>query len=245
MPKSLKAKQCRSCTYDSTAIANEPDPARLAWIAGLIEGEGTFVRRRSGGGIVRIQMTDLDVIEKLAEHLPFTPRMWSYTPSVDHHKPSWILGIQRRDDLFWLVQKIHPLLSERRREAAALLIDNFTNPPDLATPSWSYTLSDPPGAAWAAGVVEGEGWIGPPHLEVTSTDLDVLERLAQLAGGGSIGAVKRSRENHRPAHRWQLYRKGLLLPFLDAIRPWMLSRRAGAVDRLISVRVPGLEPGVP
>ncbi|MFC0504153.1 hypothetical protein [Micromonospora costi] len=190
-------------------------------------------------------MTDLDVIETLAEHLPFAPRVRPYTPKVDHHKPSWILTVQRRDDLFWLVTKICPLLSARRREAATLLVSNFTNPPTLPSPSWPYTLSDPAGAAWAAGLVEGEGWIGPPYLEVTSTDLDVLERLAQLAGGGSITAAKRGKENHRPAHRWQLYRKGLLLPFLDAIRPWMLSRRTIAVDRLVSVRVPGLEPGVP
>lgn len=50
-------------------------PEQVAWIAGIIEGEGSFIaeRRRSGryatriyaSARIQVQMTDLDVIEKL------------------------------------------------------------------------------------------------------------------------------------------------------------------------------------
>jgi hypothetical protein len=37
----------------------------IAWLAGIIEGEGTFGRKGHPAGQVRVQMTDEDVIDRL------------------------------------------------------------------------------------------------------------------------------------------------------------------------------------
>lgn len=105
---------------------------------------------------------------------------------------------------------------------------------------------DPLRLAWACGLIEGEGRITRQitykgsdkynywQLKVTSTDLDVLERLAETFGVGRIYEQKRQQEHHKQAWQYKVYRQDELLSLLIAIRPFMLSRRAARIDEALS-----------
>jgi hypothetical protein len=94
--KSVKAITCMRCAKGGTAIPNVLARELVAWIAGLLEGEGTFIRwaapRR--GGVVRIEMTDEDVIARMLtaigigrlEALP--PRKSELQAVVAYHGPA-------------------------------------------------------------------------------------------------------------------------------------------------------------
>lgn len=102
---------------------------RAAWLAGLIEGEGTIGARRhrysKKTGIdyiysyprISVQMTDRDVIEKA--------HLWSGLGRVNgpylyktrpQNKAAWAWCIDRRDEVLTLIGAIWPYLGERRRE---------------------------------------------------------------------------------------------------------------------------------
>ncbi len=86
--------------------------------------------------------------------------------------------------------------------------------------------------AWAAGVFEGEGCIYilkcRPHcanLQVSMTDLDILQRLQQLFGG-NIYEKKKQQPHHKPLWTWQLARKKEIAKVLTQLLPWFGERRA-------------------
>jgi hypothetical protein len=106
-----------------------------------------------------------------------TGRVASYMPRNPKHKPSWMVTVQRREYLIWLLDQVAPVLCSRRREAAALLLSNFKDSPTLPGARDPYgTLSDAEACAWLAGVVEGDGVIRPGDLSVSSVDRDVVLR---------------------------------------------------------------------
>jgi len=57
-------KICWECRVGPTPTLNDMSSSDLAWLTGLIEGEGYFGIVR-GRGIVRVVMTDADIIERL------------------------------------------------------------------------------------------------------------------------------------------------------------------------------------
>ena len=95
----------------------------IAWVAGLLEGEGSFLFTKSNCLKVQCAMTDLDVLEKLQEYAG--GRMASASRSEDHWKPSWVWWIsgEQAGELMRLVQpymlsrrsaKIDEVLEQRR-----------------------------------------------------------------------------------------------------------------------------------
>ena len=58
-----------------TRSINEWDPFTTGWVAALIEGEGTITCTRRANGqrpyrpLVRVEMTDRDVVERLAQYI--------------------------------------------------------------------------------------------------------------------------------------------------------------------------------
>ena len=91
------------------------------------------------------------------------------------------------------------------------------------------------GLAWAAGLFEGEGCIAhskpsksrPRHqwfLVVASTDLDVLERLSEVTGMGSItGPFERG--SNKVHWVWRVTRREHVYALLAALYPWLGKRR--------------------
>jgi hypothetical protein len=108
----------------------------LAWLAGLLEGEGCFSTngRAAHRGIrVSINMTDLDVLERvhaLAKGVLGGP----YYPDEKNHgkKPYWKWTVSRQADAAGLMMTVYPLMGERRQARIREMLERWRN----AAPKW-------------------------------------------------------------------------------------------------------------
>ena len=85
---------------------------------------------------------------------------------------------------------------------------------------------------WFAGLFEGEGYISCPKkhpnrwmLGLTSTDLDVLERVVATVGGKIYGPYKNNIPNRKPQWTWYMSKKNKSVPLLESLVPLLCSRR--------------------
>lgn len=96
-----------------TSCSGGIELARLAWIAGIIEGEGTITTNGNGQWMLAVQMTDEDVIQRLLA--------WSTIGLVHgpyrsgEKKPYWRWNVARRGDLEWFLPLLRPWMLGRRR----------------------------------------------------------------------------------------------------------------------------------
>lgn len=97
-------------------------PEQVAWVAGIIEGEGSFIveRRRNGqyatrvyaSGRITVNMTDLDVIQRLQVLMGGTI---NHEPQkAENRKDQWRWTFRGYDALILAAQLIRPWMCERR-----------------------------------------------------------------------------------------------------------------------------------
>lgn len=115
------------------------DPRSVAWVAGLLEGEGTF-SVNAGHPRVSIEMTDRDVLERACEVMR-APGVWPKTPSERARSRGWsqtyataVTGLRGAE----LMVKLRPFMGERRtreidRALAAYEPIRLMDPPDTCT----------------------------------------------------------------------------------------------------------------
>lgn len=91
---------------------------------------------------------------------------------------------------------------------------------------------------WVAGLLEGEGSFdsggrpGGLRIQVAMTDLDVLERLAQVVGTGTVNGPYKYQAKQKPYWRWTV--RGTWAMILAArIRPNMGARRRQRITALL------------
>lgn len=212
----------------------------LSWLAGIVEGEGTF-SRPGRTGQVRVIMTDHDVVRRLAAVTGLgvireRPRRQA------HYRIAWDWHVVRQASVKFLACALAPLLLDRRRAAVGELLAGLGG--ELPAPV-ALSSGSPEAWAWLAGLVEGEGWILPgpssqrrqPVIGVESTDLDVIQRLEALAGVGQISALRRQKPGWKPSWRWTVTNRADANLFLTAISPLLGERRgtrAGYVRELLA-----------
>jgi hypothetical protein len=92
----------------------------IAWVAGLLEGEGTFVRRGDKKLAISVHMTDRDIIERL-QFVTGVGRVRACKKQREHHKPSWRWTVASSKRAKELAMLVYPWLGKRRREK----IDNI------------------------------------------------------------------------------------------------------------------------
>jgi hypothetical protein len=101
--------------------------------------------------------------------------------------------------------------------------------------------------AWIAGIYEGEGSFVArrrrrPHHELplmvsmVSSDLDVLERLRDWTGWGSVHERHPSgaKPNWKPTWGWSITRTETAIAFGVAVDPWLLARRRATIRDLVN-----------
>lgn len=115
------------------------DPLALAWLAGLLEGEGTF-SMNSGYPRVSVQMSDPDVLERAREVMR-APGVWPKTPSARDRLRGWsrmyataVSGLRGAE----LMVTLRPLMGERRtreidRALSAYEPIRLMDPPAICT----------------------------------------------------------------------------------------------------------------
>lgn len=98
----------------------------------------------------------------------------------------------------------------------------------------------PAALAWAAGVIEGEGWIGlrrghSPGIRVAMADEDVVRRLHEVTGVGTFGGpYDRTKygPDRKPMWLWQVQDTAEARHLMIRLRPFMGARRTAAIDHV-------------
>lgn len=97
--------------------------ADIAWAAGLFEGEGCIVVYKAPklGGMLTINMTDLDVLQKFHGIVGSGTLRGPYRAQKVQHKPHYTWTVARWAHVEQIVHDFYPYLGQRRRAKADAL----------------------------------------------------------------------------------------------------------------------------
>jgi hypothetical protein len=101
----------------------------LAWAAGLFEGEGCLFDRAKTSGAAKIQMTDLDVLERFARIIGFGRVLSDTEPRGARRKIMHYWQVQNTADTIKLIELLGPWFGERRRKRADELLERMAKCP--------------------------------------------------------------------------------------------------------------------
>jgi hypothetical protein len=99
----------------------EPTPQTLAYLAGIVDGEGHFATPKSGHGIVCC-MADIPILEWCHAHFSGS-LSGRYVPN-GNNRPRRIWQVTRQADLQYLLPLLAPLLVLKRRECELMIVLN-------------------------------------------------------------------------------------------------------------------------
>ena len=93
----------------------------IDWISGLYEGEGTLVKdkRRPASWMLRVCMTDLDVLERFQEFVGYGTIVEDSSPSRlsnSRRKLSWTYRLTKRSVIKDLLTQMLPYLGNKSTE---------------------------------------------------------------------------------------------------------------------------------
>jgi len=94
---------------------NDITEQNWAWIAGLIEGEGCISITNSYP-VLQIQMTDKDVMEKLASFLDVNLR-GPIVRKKGNSKPTYQIALRKTEKLQIISNKIYEHMGQRRKKS--------------------------------------------------------------------------------------------------------------------------------
>lgn len=100
------------------------DTVDIAWVAGIVEGEGSIVATSGSSSELKVLMTDEDVVRRLHE---VTGLGNVYGP-IFHKaggKPLYAWKVARKRDLARVLLAIYPLLGERRQQQIGIVADRL------------------------------------------------------------------------------------------------------------------------
>ena len=105
----------------------------IAWLAGLLEGEGCFKMQSSGGYkgsiCISLQMTDKDVVQRVTALLDGT--LWGPHGPYGHSKlPTYQTAIFGSKAASWMMT-LFPLMGERRQGKIKELLDYWKTQPTI------------------------------------------------------------------------------------------------------------------
>lgn len=100
--------------------------ADAAWVAGIVEGEGTLILS-NGKARIAVSMTDEDVIRALHQKTGVGnvhgPYKGGGSEGKDYWKQTWTWVVGKRDHVRVVLSSILPFLYERRTIQAMTLLD--------------------------------------------------------------------------------------------------------------------------
>src|SRR6516225_7531643 len=99
--------------------------SEVAWLAGLLEGEGCFLWRRIGSHHypqIQVCMTDHDIVERVAKMLGNSVTI-AKRPKVANHKQMWCTALHGQKAADWMAVVL-PWLGERRAAKVKEILAN-------------------------------------------------------------------------------------------------------------------------
>lgn len=93
------------------------------WLAGLLEGEGSFLFRKGGSPKISCAMTDLDIIEYIQNLVG--GKVYAVSRQKEHHKDAWVWILHGKDAID-LMKILLPYMFSRRYNRINEVIDSYT-----------------------------------------------------------------------------------------------------------------------
>ena len=120
------SKMCATCRWGPVTPPRQMTEAETAWVAGIIEGEGSFIAAQSL--VIAVRMTDYDIIERLLS-VTDVGTIYSLGKQKDHHRPCRRWTVKRQVHVRYLAEAVMPWLGQRRTIAAQILLDRLAELP--------------------------------------------------------------------------------------------------------------------
>lgn len=129
------------------------------------------------------------------------------------------------------------LNAKRFRRTAKIdiaLVEDFDSVP-ISPLAALQSLPHDTALAYAAGFIDGEGWLGlrkgkHPGVTVVNTDRRILDELQSWSGLGAV-SLRQAVPRRKQGYAWQIQSKHQLTSFLETIGP-LLQIKAQAAERL-------------
>ena len=99
--------------------------SQAAWLAGLFEGEATFGFTTSGHPRVGLQMTDRDIVQRVAEIFNVKVSVRKKAKGREHHKDLHLITICKAQVLCDSLTRILPFMGKRRSKRIIEMLDYF------------------------------------------------------------------------------------------------------------------------
>jgi hypothetical protein len=111
-----------------------PDPATLAWFAGVFEGEGYIGISHLGGITLAISMTDRDVVDRVNNIFPCRHKILpikapSHTANGKLRKPAYTWSIHDPETVKTILRLCLPWFGNRRKAKAQKLLKHLRTRP--------------------------------------------------------------------------------------------------------------------
>jgi hypothetical protein len=100
-----------------TARGESQDACDRAWLAGLLEGEGSFIANRAMRSlypVIKVEMCEREVIERAARLLD--TRVWVVAPGTEGWRPTYVAQIAGHRAAEWM-RALRPYMGLRRTAA--------------------------------------------------------------------------------------------------------------------------------
>jgi hypothetical protein len=202
--------------------------AEWSWLIGLVEGEGCFAMKRTGRLAIRVQMTDLDPLEKVLSTTGAGNLTGPYKPKNPAHKPTWAWTVSKHADSVALASVMYPHLSRRRQSQIKAILGTYR------TWSTEETAEMSP-LHWTAGLLEGEAYFGYSScltIEVVSIDKLNIVQLKALHGGGTRRIAPR-RVHWSESWSWSVHGQRAIEMMLEVL-PYMGERQSQRVSEILT-----------
>jgi hypothetical protein len=108
------------------------DVKKLYWLAGLLEGEGSF-GFYNGGPMIQLKMNDLDVIQKAHKVLGCTSNVVTVSRPAPEHNVGYKAIVQGSRAIGWMFT-VYPLMGKRRQEQISKAITEWKNHSAVSNP---------------------------------------------------------------------------------------------------------------
>lgn len=96
----------------------------LAWLAGLLEGEGSFILQNGRTPVVQVSMTDEDVVLRAQKVAGMGGVSGPYDYGVGK-KPQWVFKVANQPHAYALMAALYPWMASRRQQAIRTAISGW------------------------------------------------------------------------------------------------------------------------
>jgi hypothetical protein len=217
------------------------------WLAGILEGEGTFMSgppSQPNSPVARICMTDRDVVARAA--LLLERAVTPVSARQAHYKPPYVTQVKGHDAV-GLMRAMRMVLGPDRQQQIDRVLKSWAprrirrlGALNRFTPldAFKFVANDDRAISWLAGLLEGEGTFTMtcdarfrcyPVVELTMCDAAVVFRAARILGRSTVRMREPERPDWRPTYVAKVGGADAAV-WMRTLREVMGERRRTAID---------------